>query len=263
MQILPLAAFYIRMSLRILLYQETFIKMDQICCPVCHRWALVWLHKGEICIHGSSMLAAPVCVFSLLQSLLTVTDLIRRRRNRLLWWRPICLSLRCLCVLKVHRSDSWCLDLSSLRILCHIFGRPVKKMIISTKVHVLLFLFFTFVFSPVCLSPVAVVRAATALPSLAKGQRSGGGGTRCGCLPGATGVSYLAPCGLPQPKCIHLRYVQLRAQIPRELWDWSQLFNDKSVLQTTRLTQVGEERCPVDNVNLWGVHRQPEECGVF
>lgn len=146
MQILPLAAFYMRMSIRVLLNQETFIKMDQICCPVCHRWALVLLHKGEICIRGRSMLAAPVCVFSLLQSSLTVTDLIRRRRNRLLWWRPICLSLRCLCVLQVHRSDSWCLDLSSLRILCHIFGRPVKKIIITTKVHVLLFLFFTLCF---------------------------------------------------------------------------------------------------------------------
>lgn len=71
-----------------------------------------------------------------------------------------------------------------------------------------------FVSSPVCLSPVAGVQAAAALPSLAKGQGSDGGGTPRGRLPGATGVSYLAPCGLPRPGHTCHQYEQLGAQIP-------------------------------------------------
>lgn len=71
--------------------------------------------------------------------------------------------------------------------------------------------------SPVRLSPPAVALAETALPSLAKGQGSGEGGTQSGHLPGAMGVSYLAPCCLPQTKHIVHQYVQLRAKKKKKI----------------------------------------------
>lgn len=115
---------------------------------------------------------------------------------------------------------------------------------------------------PVYLSPVAPVQAAAAPPSQAKGQWSGGGGTLAGYHPVGTGGSYSVPCFPFQTQCTDPQLLQL--------WMQKQL-NVLAVLlllykpkpEVMSLTHMSEQRCPVHNVNLCGIHWQREKGGVF